>query len=98
MKFPILLVFVLVVSIVNAEERYADRGLPDDVIKYLQRRNICEHWRGEEPYDEERRKYIDEAWNSSCPGSDKGLALLKEKYKNNQVVLKTLKNYEDKIE
>ena len=100
MKFPIFLVFgfALVVSHSYAAENSTDQELPADVIKFKQRRDICDHWRGEEPYDDERAKAIEEAWDSSCPGSDKALALLKAKYKNNQAVLKVLAGYEEKIE
>lgn len=100
MKSPILLVLglALVVSHGYAAENTTAQALPADVIKFKQRRDICDHWRGEEPYDKERAKAIEEGCESSCPGSDKALALLKEKYKNNKAVLKALEGYEDKIE
>lgn len=100
MKFPVFLVFgfALVVSLGYAADNNNAQELPADVIKFKQRRDICDHWRGEEPYDEERAKAIEEAWDSSCPGSDKTLALLRAKYKNNQAVLKALADYEEKIE
>lgn len=89
---------VLAVSLGYAAENSTAQELPADVIKFKQRRDICDHWRGEEPYDNERAKAIEKAWDSSCPSSDKALAFLRAKYKNNQAVLNALEGYEDKIE
>ena len=32
--------------------------LPADVATFVERRDLCDHFRGEEPYDEQRRKFL----------------------------------------
>jgi hypothetical protein len=44
----------------NTAGRNAASGLPADVLKFEERRNLCDHFRGEEPYDKERRKFLEE--------------------------------------
>jgi hypothetical protein len=73
-------------------------SLPRDVARYIERRDVCEHWRGEDGYDKERQAQINFGQCQSCPGSDAGLAKLKAKYKNNPAVVSRLKNYEVRIE
>ena len=72
--------------------------LPQDVAKFKERRDLCDHFRGEEPYDEERRKFLAENLKKYCRGTDKELAALKARYKNNRTVRKVLEQYEDEIE
>jgi hypothetical protein len=72
--------------------------LTGDVEKFKERRNLCDHFRGEDPYDEERRRFLEENLKKYCAGSDKELASLKAKYKNNKAVMNVLEKYEEKIE
>ncbi|HZD41479.1 MAG TPA: hypothetical protein VE131_12195 [Terriglobales bacterium] len=76
----------------------ASVDLPSDVARFKKRRDICDHFRGEEPYDEERRKFLKENLRKYCSGSDKELASLKKKYSDSIAVLKALAGYEGKIE
>jgi hypothetical protein len=41
----------------------AQRPLPAEITRFLDRRMNCEHWMGEEPYDAERRAEIEDAIN-----------------------------------
>ena len=61
------------------------------------RRDLCDYFRGEDSYDEERRKFFEENLKKYCTGTDKELASLKAKYKNNKT-LKVLEKYEERIE
>ena len=72
--------------------------LPTDVAKFKERRDLCDHFRGEEPYDEERRTFLMENLEKYCTGTDNELALLKAKYKNYQDVMRVLGEYEERIE
>src|SRR5262245_37150097 len=54
--------------------------LPAEVAAFLERRESCDHWRGEFGYDEERQSDIDWAICQACPGTDAQLARLKKKY------------------
>mgnify|MGYP000517611529 CR=1 FL=1 len=80
-------VFLSTLMLVSAS---AQTSLPADVARYLERRESCDHWRGEDGYDAERQAYIKWATCQSCPGSDAGLATLKRKYAENPRVLAAL--------
>ena len=73
-------------------------GAPDDVTQFVNRRQTCDHFRGEEPYSPERRAQIEEAAEKYCRGSDRELAALRSKYQGNATVLKVLDEYENDIE
>jgi hypothetical protein len=68
------------------------------VERYVERRDICDHFRGEEPYDEERREFLHRRLVEFCAGTDKELAELKHKYRNNKAVTERLNRYEPFIE
>ncbi len=73
-------------------------GLPVDVAKFKERRDLCDHFRGEEPYDAERRKFLEENLNKYCIGTDRELVSLRTKYSGNEAILRVLAGYEEKIE
>ena len=96
---PILLgLFMCDVPVRHAAEKEYIPKLSGDVEKFKERRDLCDHFRGEDPYDEERRKFLEENLKKYCAGTDKELAYLKAKYKNNKSVMKVLDKYEEKIE
>ena len=90
--------FIYVVPLGHAAEKEHVPKLAGDVEKFKERRDLCDHFRGEDPYDEERRKFLEENLKKYCTGTDKELASLKAKYKNNKAVMKVLEKYEEKIE
>jgi hypothetical protein len=73
-------------------------SMPADVQSYLDRREACDHWRGEYGYDKERQADIDWSICQTCPGSDAALALLKKKYRSNGAVMARLNTLEEQIE
>ena len=96
---PILLgLFIGVVPLGHAAEKDHVPKLAGDVEKFKERRDLCDHFRGEDPYDEERGKFLEENLKNYCTGTDKELASLNAKYKNNKTVMKVLEKYEEKIE
>ena len=72
--------------------------LPKDVVKLLESRESCDHWRGEEGYDAERKADIAWAICASCTGTDEKLALLKKKYRDNKSVMDKLNELEPNVE
>ncbi len=72
--------------------------LPADVVTFIERRDLCDHFRGEEPYDEERRSFLEKNIIEYCTGTDRRLANLRQKYKQNPVVMDLLSGYEEVIE
>ena len=90
--------FIYVVPLGHAAEKEHVPKLAGHVEKFKERRDLCDHFRGEDPYDEERRKFLEENLKKYCTGTDKELTSLKAKYKNNKAVMKVLEKYEEKIE
>lgn len=93
-----VLVFMLMAPSADGAEPNATTGLPAGVATFKKHRDLCDHFRGEEPYDAERRAFLEESLKKYCTGTDQELASLRTKYRNNIVVLKVLSDYEDVIE
>lgn len=94
MIFVVCMVFVLC----GARLGYADPELPVDVAEFKDRRDLCDHFRGEEPYDADRRKFIAASVRKYCTGTDRELTLLKAKYRENDAVRQILEQYQEAIE
>ncbi|QII31112.1 hypothetical protein G6052_09455 [Stenotrophomonas maltophilia] len=45
--------------------------MPADVQAFIARENSCQHFAGEEPYDDERRRELEEASAKYCEGREK---------------------------
>ena len=76
-------------------------GIPDypfDVEEFIDRREICNHFRGEEPYDADRAKFLAEQIKKTCGGTDKELRELKQKYQNDDKTMQILNRFEEEIE
>ncbi len=78
----------------------AENGLPSDVVKFIDQREGCDHFRGEvpDPPDKQRMREIEREIRKLCTGTDKKLVQLKRKYARNQAVLHRLSEFEDYIE
>lgn len=76
----------------------SQKDLPSDVSAFVEKRDLCDHFRGEEPYDEERREFLIKNITKLCTGTDNELARLKEKYKDNSAITEKLSSYEEDIE
>ncbi|MGC4252695.1 MAG: hypothetical protein QM605_14820 [Sphingobium sp.] len=71
---------------------------PQEVTNYMVERDSCDHFRGEEPYDADRRAYLAENIAELCTGTDGRLAALRMRYADDPTVLAALSGYEDRIE
>lgn len=76
----------------------ATASLPQAVITFQQRRDECDHLRGEEPYDKQRAAFLKAALAKACKGSDKALAALRKRFAQHPEALAALKPYQDRIE
>jgi hypothetical protein len=66
---------------------------PSDVVKMIDRYVGCNHWGGEEPYDEERRKEINQAISSlRCETLEKDEEMIFKRYGKNRRVLEILES------
>ena len=73
-------------------------ALPAEVLAFKIQRDSCDHFRGEDGYNAERREFLARALARSCTGTDRALALLRQRYSTNAAVMTALKDYEDRIE
>jgi hypothetical protein len=96
--------FFLFVGFVLTASAYADNDpIPPEVTAFIKDRDSCDHFRGE-PYEGNspeqiaRREFIHESLEIFCPGTDRRLAALKKRYKNNAEVMQHLNKYEERIE
>lgn len=64
-----------------------------DVMKFIDRCQLCEHWQGEEGYDEDRKKEINNAIvKLRCESIDKDRIILQQRYKTNKQLLNLIKS------
>ena len=71
---------------------------PQEVTSFMVDRDSCDHFRGEEPYDGERRVFLMESIAALCTGTDAKLAMLRRRYAGDPAVIAALHGYEDRIE
>lgn len=93
--FAALLFVAFVTPLVSAKEK-----LPPDVLKFTQKRDSCDHFRGElpDPDEKERMREVIKEIDKFCTGTDKKLASLKKKYESNPDIVARLAKYEPEIE
>lgn len=74
--------------------------LPNDVAKFVERREGCDHFRGEIPdsADLDRMIEVNRELKKLCKGTDKKLLQLKQKYAANPTVTARLAKFEPNIE
>lgn len=66
-------------------------GMPPDVSEFIRRAVICNHWAGEEPYDDDRREQIDRAVKRMrCLELDADQKALRSRYASQGEVLKRI--------
>ena len=74
-------------------------SLPDEVVAYIRGRELCEHLRrepfeGQTPERIERREFLRQSVEIHCSGTDRRLAALKLRYKENAAALLLPGKYE----
>src|SRR5262249_34973998 len=72
--------------------------VPQDVQRFQKKRDLCDHFRGEEGYDQDRQKFLAEQMKTNCTGTDNDLKTLKLKYQGNKTISDALNRYEERIE
>lgn len=78
----------------------ASAAIPRDVQRFVDKREGCDHMRGEipEPGDKRRMQEVNREMQKLCKGTDKELAQLKKKYAKNPSVMRRLDEFEPGIE
>lgn len=69
-----------------------------NLADFTTRRDLCDHFRGEEPYNAARARAIAAKVKRYCTGTDRELRRLRKKYAHDPRILKRLSQYEDSIE
>ncbi len=79
---------------------YAEGKYPLDLSQFIEKREQCDHFRGEISGESEidNAQDINIQLDKYCKGTDKTLSELKNKYKNNKEITNKLNSYESKIE
>ena len=89
---------ILPLALLFTIEAHAQSAWPADVQHFIERRDACDHFRGEDPYDEERSKFLQQKMTEFCNGTDQELSRLKTKYRTDKRITATLNEYEQQIE
>ena len=76
----------------------ASPQVPADVAGFVERRDICDHLRGEEPCNAERRAELAAGTEKYCRGTDRELAALRLKYRESPSAIAALRDFEETIE
>jgi hypothetical protein len=69
----------------------APAAMPAEVERLVERWEMCQHWAGEEPYDQARRAELEAGVAASCPGNDETRARLEAKYADRADVIAKLR-------
>lgn len=73
--------------------------LPADVVAFKAKRDQCDHFRGEDPgEDEARAAQLQRKVDQTCKGTDARLKALRRQYADNPKVMAALAHYEDDVE
>jgi hypothetical protein len=67
---------------------------PRDVRVFADRYDVCQHFRGEERYDDERRWFLDKSMDETCTGNDKQLRKLRSAYADDAEITRVLNEFE----
>lgn len=81
-----------------ATQAVTSPALPREVVAFRRKRDLCDHFRGEHPYDAERAAFLLAAMNRNCRGTDRALRRLRARHAKRPEVLKALAGYDDGIE
>lgn len=75
-----------------------DIAIVAEARNFIIRRQGCDHFRGEDGYDEERQKFLNEQMEQLCTGTDAQLAKLRSRYADSPATIKALADFENCIE
>ena len=97
-------ILLTIITLTITLSSYADgSSKTPEVESFIHDRDLCDHFRhepfeGNSPEKIKRRKFVFESLDIYCAGTDKRLAALKRRYKNNNEIIKRLSRYEISVE
>lgn len=91
---------LMLICLLATQAYVAAAPLPKDVTRFVERREGCDHFRGEIPEstDPDRMDEINRELKKLCKGTDKQLLQLKKKYAADASVAAVLAEFEPNIE
>lgn len=98
MQSPVALADDAGIDLPPSNEAANGAAFPAEVTAFLVDRDGCDHFRGEEPYDAERRAYLEQSIAELCTGTDAKLAGLRRRYAADKDVMAALGGYEERVE
>lgn len=69
-----------------------------EIDLFIERREACDHFRGEDPYDAARRAFLKRKLSETCKGTDAELSRLRRKYRDSPHVVARLFAFDDHVE
>ena len=98
MRTASILLVGLLVSCATSES--SKDLLPNDVQSFVERREMCDYFRGEipDPGDVARMEAVENGVEEYCASTDKELEGLKVKYSSQDRIMEKLDSYEERIE
>ena len=103
-RFANLTLIAAVIGIVWLLPLHAQEKMPSDVKAFIEQRTLCDHFReepwpeGRTPEEQERRAFLTRQMGHYCGGSDASLQSLRERYRDNRMVIQELGRFETSIE
>lgn len=67
---------------------------PREVRAFADRYDACQHFRGEEPYDDERRRFLEKSMDETCKGNDKQLRKLRSAFAGDAEMTRVLNEFD----
>jgi hypothetical protein len=88
----------LAVAQAQQQRLLREQALPADVRTFIERRDACDHFRGEAASDPARAREIARELDYYCTGTDAELARLKRIHARDRSVRRALADYDIRIE
>ena len=91
-----IVLFAMIAAAADMDVRSAAAAAPQAVRALIERRAGCNHWTGEEPYDEPRRREIERAVRDlRCDTLDMDERKLRKRYARHPGVLRLIERTRD---
>lgn len=72
--------------------------MPKDVVRFMERRAACDHFRNEDAYDDDRGSFLASQSALYCTGTDGELRGLRAKYAAAPEIIDALRRFEAELE
>lgn len=88
---------LMLLSMATPTPAASEETIPPDVQSYLDRRRACEHFLGEEPYDDGRRRFLQLRILQTCSGINEQGEATRQLHRDSPEILKLLEPHLEPI-